>query len=149
MRYPVGVFLGQQSVMNPDTLSQSLQKGFRVTLGATASLIEAMQDPQQSRQTFSGLGNDVNRLTEELEIKGEVTEREARQFVDGLMSQMPDLFQGTDLFQTDGSSAPPTVNTVATPVVDLSIQAELEALTQELTQIRQDIETLKAGDSGA
>ncbi|TVP66856.1 MAG: hypothetical protein EA342_10675 [Leptolyngbya sp. LCM1.Bin17] len=134
--------------MNSDTLSQSLQKGFRVTLGATASLIEAIQDPQQSRQTFSGLGNDVNRLTEELEIKGEVTEREARQFVDGLMSQMPDLFQGTDLFQTDGSSAPPTVNTVATPVVDLSIQTELEALTQELAQVRQDIETLKTGDSG-
>lgn len=148
MRYPIGVFLGQQSVMNSDTLSQSLQKGFRVTLGATASLIEAIQDPQQSRQTFSGLGNDVNRLTEELEIKGEVTEREARQFVDGLMSQMPDLFQGTDLFQTDGSSAPPTVNTVATPVVDLSIQTELEALTQELAQVRQDIETLKTGDSG-
>jgi polyhydroxyalkanoate synthesis regulator phasin len=148
MRYPIGVFLGQQSVMNSDTLSQSLQKGFRVTLGATASLIEAIQDPQQSRQTFSGLGNDVNRLTEELEIKGEVTEREARQFVDGLMRQMPDLFQGTDLFQTDGSSAPPTVNTVATPVVDLSIQTELEALTQELAQVRQDIETLKTGDSG-
>jgi polyhydroxyalkanoate synthesis regulator phasin len=130
--------------MNPDTLSQSLQKGFRVTLGATASLIEAIQNPQQSNQTFASLDGDMNRLTEELEIKGEVTEREARQFVDGLLSQMPGLFQDTDMFQTGRTATPPTVNTVATPVVDVSIQAELEALTADLALIRQEIESLQA-----
>lgn len=124
--------------MNPDTLSQTLQKGFRVTLGATASLLEALQDPHTSSQRFSEIGNDVERLTEELEVKGEVTEREARQFVDSLLTQMPNPFgsMGT-------TSSGQTVNTVATPVADASIQAELEALTLELTAIRQDIETLK------
>lgn len=79
--------------MNPDTLSTTLQKGFHITLGATAALLEALQDPQTSSQTFSALGNDVNRITEELEAKGEVTEREARQVVDQLLSQMPNPFQ--------------------------------------------------------
>ena len=124
--------------MNPDTLSQTLQKGFHLTLGATASLIEALQDPQGSSQKFSEMGGDVNRLTEELEVKGVTTEQEARQFVDGLFSQMPNPFNG-------GSAArpPATVNTVATPVADAAVQTELETLTQELAAIRKDIEALK------
>ncbi|WP_035986076.1 hypothetical protein [Leptolyngbya sp. KIOST-1] len=125
--------------MYPDDLSQTLQKGFRVTLGATASLIEAIQDPESSNQRFSTLGGDVNRLTEELEIKGETTEREARLFVDSLLSQMPNPFTSAGP-ETSG----PTITTVASPVVDASVQSELEALTQELALIRQEIEALKA-----
>jgi polyhydroxyalkanoate synthesis regulator phasin len=124
--------------MNPDTLSQTLQKGFHVTLGATASLIEAIQDPQGSSQKFSALGGDVNRLTEELEVKGVTTEQEARQFVDGIFSQIPGPFS-----TSHASSQPPTVNTVATPVADVAVQTDLEVLTQELMAIRQEIEALK------
>jgi polyhydroxyalkanoate synthesis regulator phasin len=123
--------------MNPDTLSQTLQKGFRVTLGATASLLEAFQDPQGSGQKFSEIGTDVNRLTEDLEVKGEQTEREARQFVDSLLGQMPNPFSAGD------SSTMPTVNTIATPVVDAAVQNELESLTQELAEIRTELESLK------
>jgi polyhydroxyalkanoate synthesis regulator phasin len=125
--------------MNPDTLSQTLQKGFRVTLGATASLLEAMQDPQGSSQRFSEIGTDVNRLTEDLETKGEQTEREARQFVDSLFGQMPNPFQ-----TSSGPTTASTVNTVATPVVDVAIQSELESLTRELAAIRTEIEALKS-----
>ncbi|MGB3200652.1 MAG: hypothetical protein WBA99_07110 [Nodosilinea sp.] len=124
--------------MYTDDISQTLQKGFRVTLGATASLIEAIQDPERSSQTFSTLGGDVNRLTEELEVKGETTEREARQFVDSLLSQMPNPFTNSGV-GTEG----PTVITVASPVVEASVQSDLEALTQELATIRQEIEALK------
>ncbi|HEY9762704.1 MAG TPA: hypothetical protein V6D07_09270 [Trichocoleus sp.] len=124
--------------MNPDTLTQTLQKGFRLTLGATASLIEAIQNPEASSRKFSELGTDVNRLTEELETKGEVTEREARQFVDGMLTQVPNLFN-----QGSSSNQPRTVNTVAVPISDASIQPELEELTQQLAAIRQEIEALR------
>lgn len=124
--------------MYSDDISQTLQKGFRVTLGATASLIEAIQDPETSSQRFSTLGGDVNRLTEELEVKGETTEREARLFVDSLLSQMPNPFTSSGT-ATEG----PTITTVASPVVDASVQSDLEALTQELAAIRQEIEALK------
>ncbi|HSM81965.1 MAG TPA: hypothetical protein VLS96_09770 [Nodosilinea sp.] len=124
--------------MYPDDLSQTLQKGFRVTLGATASLIEALQDPERSSQKFSELGGDVNRLTEELEVKGETTEREARQFVDGLLSQMPNPFTSSE----PGAEGP-TITTVARPVVNTSVQRDLEALTQELADIRREIDILK------
>ncbi|NJL49799.1 MAG: hypothetical protein HC929_23235 [Leptolyngbyaceae cyanobacterium SM2_5_2] len=122
--------------MTPDTLSETLQKGFHVTLGATAALLEAVQNPQASSQRFAELGNDVNRITEELEAKGEVTEREARQLVDSLLSQVPNPFQSA-------TSGMPTVDTIATPVADSSVQSDLVALTQELSEIRQEIEALK------
>lgn len=127
--------------MNSDTLTETLQKGFRLTLGATASLIDAIQDPQASSRRFSELGTDVNRLAEELEARGEVTEREARQFVDGMLTQVPSFFG-------QGSASAPmrTVNTVATPITDPSILPELEDLTRQLTDIRQEIEALKRQD---
>lgn len=124
--------------MNPDTLTETLQKSFRLTLGATASLLEAIQNPQASSQKFSEFGGDVNRITEELEAKGEITEREARQLVDRLIAQAPSFFS-----QGGFPGQPRTVNTVATPIVDPSIQSELETLTQQLAELRQEIETLK------
>ncbi|HIK43381.1 MAG TPA: hypothetical protein IGR64_00680 [Leptolyngbyaceae cyanobacterium M65_K2018_010] len=124
--------------MNPDTLSATLQKGFHVTLGATAALLEAIQNPQNSSQRFSELGNDVHRIAEELEAKGETTEREARQLVDRLLSQVPNPFP------SPGPASPtPTVDAVATPIADSAVQSDLAALTQELSEIRQAIEDLK------
>lgn len=124
--------------MYPDDLTQTLQKGIRVTLGATASLIEALQDPETSSQKFSELGSDVNRLTEELEVKGETTEREAREFVDGLLSQVPNPFGGSS-----PGVGETTITTIASPVVNNAVQSDLEALTLELAAIRREIEALK------
>ena len=126
--------------MTPDTVTTTIQKGFRVTLGATATLLEAIQDPQSSSERFSALGSDVSRLAETLETKGEVTEREARQFVDSLFGPMPNPF-------SDSASSPPTVDTVATPIADPTVQSDLAALTQELADVRQAIETLQANQS--
>lgn len=127
--------------MSPDNLSETLKKGFRVTLGATASMLEAIQDPQGASQKFSEIGSDFDRLTEEFEVKGESTELEARQFVDSMMTQMPNPFQ-----PSGGSSTGPTVNTTAVPVSDPSITLELKALTQEIAQIRQEVEALKQNE---
>ncbi|MBD0268590.1 MAG: hypothetical protein ICV77_09880 [Cyanobacteria bacterium Co-bin8] len=124
--------------MNSDPLTETLQKGFRLTLGATASLIEAIQDPQGSTRKFSEMGTDVNRITEELEAKGAVTEQEARQFVDGMLTQMPNPFS-----QSSTSTESRTVYTVATPISDPSIQPDLEDLTRQLADIRREIEALK------
>lgn len=126
--------------MTPDTVTTTIQKGFHVTLGATATLLEAIQDPQTSGQRFSELGSDVSRLAETLEIKGEVTEREARQFVDSLLTQLPNPF-------AEGAANPPTVDIVANPIADPTVQSDLAALTQELADIRQAIETLKGKSS--
>lgn len=129
--------------MNPDTLTETFQKGFRITLGATSSLMEAIRDPQGSQAKFSAIGTDMELLTQELEAKGADTEQEARTLVNSMMSQLeqiPNPFVSTPASGT-------TVDTVAQPVADASVKAELDTLTQELSTLRQDIEALKSEQS--
>ncbi len=122
--------------MNPEILTQTVQKGFRVTLGATVSLLDVLKDPQGSQAKFADIGTDLDRLTLELENRGADTEREARQLVDSLLTQLPPPFQTTPASQA-------IVDTYATPVVDSSVQSELAALTAELAALRQEIDALK------
>lgn len=129
--------------MNPDNLTETIQKGVRVTLGAAASLVDAVKDPQGSQAKFSAIGNDMDLLTQELEAKGADAEREARAVMDsviGQVEQMPNPF-------APPSASDATVDTVVQPVVDITLQSELEGLTKELTVLRQEIETLKAQQS--
>lgn len=131
--------------MNFDTFAEFIQKSFRVSLGAAASAVEAIQDPQGSATKFSDIGTDFDRLTDELEVKGELTEKEAREFVDNVSNnlnggQWPNPF-------ASGPASDATVNTVAKPVADNGIQAEIKALTEQLSAIRQEIEQLKTQGS--
>jgi polyhydroxyalkanoate synthesis regulator phasin len=114
--------------MNPDTFVQALQKGYRVTLGATAVAIESLQDSQRREDTFTRLRNDPNQLIEELAVKGETTEREARSFVDGVFSQPPTAAP------TSTPSSPQTV----------VIQQDLQELTAQLAALRSELERLRA-----
>ena len=59
--------------MNTDPLMESVQSGFRVAVGATASLIELLQDPQKQPENFNPLNSDWNELRKEWEEKGEKT----------------------------------------------------------------------------
>ncbi len=149
--------------MNSDTVTQLLQKGFHVTIGATASLVESLQDPQKREQSLSRLRSefselttpslveslqDPNRreqnlirlrleldeLTQEWAQKGEMTEREARAFVDTMLTQRGE------------TSAPTTITTTATPVPTIApeVQLELQALTAQLGAIRAELERLRS-----
>ena len=129
--------------MNPDTVAQFFQKGFRVTLGAATSLIETLQDPKGQTEKFSEIGTDFGRLTEEFETKGETTEQEARKLVDSMVAQMPNPFGSS----SPSSAQATTVNTVATPVVDSGVQTDLQTLTEQLASIRQELEELRNQDS--
>lgn len=130
--------------MNFDTFTELIQKSFRVSLGAAASAVEAIQDPQASANKFSDIGTDFERLADELEVKGALTEKEAREFVDNVSrnfdGQWPNPFA-----PSPASTA--TVNTVAQTVPDAGIQAEIKALTEQLSAIRQEIEQLKTQGS--
>lgn len=127
--------------MNFDTFAEFVQKSFRVSLGAAASAVEAIQDPQASASKFSDIGTDFDRLANELELKGELTEQEAREFVDNFSGNFNDQWPNPFV---PSSASNATVNTVAKPVIDTSIQAEIKALTEQLSTIRQEIEQLKA-----
>jgi polyhydroxyalkanoate synthesis regulator phasin len=124
--------------MNSDTVVRLLQQGFRVTLGATASLVEILQDPQKRDANLAKLRTEFDQLAQEWAEKGEVTEREARSYVDNFMAQRR---------STDSTT---TVTTTATPVPVASqeVQLELQELTAQLAAIRAELEKLRSQDEG-
>ena len=129
--------------MNPDTIIESLQTGFRVAVGATASAIEMLQDSQKRDENFSKLNSpDWTKITEELAEKGEATEQEARQFVENLLNQQsssPD---------SDSAQAPSSnPSTSSTPSSDSEAQKELQELTEQIATLRAELERLQEQES--
>jgi polyhydroxyalkanoate synthesis regulator phasin len=125
--------------MNSDNLVQTIQKGFRVTLGATTSLIESLQDSQKWNENLSKLNQpNWQQLADELAEKGEQTEREARSFVDNLMAQQ------NAQSQTSGSASSST-----TPTTSPEIQQEIQDLTAQIAALRSELEQLRNPDASA
>ena len=118
-----------------DTVLRLLQKGVRVTIGATATLIEVLQDPQRREQNLSKLRLELDQLTQDWAEKGEITEQEARSFVDTLIAQRR---------SDDRSASEATVTTIATPVMPPSAEVlELQQLTAQLAAIRAELAHLR------
>jgi polyhydroxyalkanoate synthesis regulator phasin len=134
--------------MNATDLSQILQKGFYVTLGATATLLEMLQDPTKREQNLSSLRQDIDSLAQELAEKGAVTEAEAKNFVDTLISRQINKNQPTSNYSgTSETSATNftnmTVNTTASTVGEKSVPEDLKELTQQLADLRAELESIR------
>jgi len=119
--------------MNPDNVLQLLQKGFRVSLGATTVLVESIQDPQKRDENIAKLSLEWHELAEEWATKGEATEQEARNFVDHLIAHQTNT--ATTTSSTASGSAPPS----APP----EIQLELQELTAQISAMRAELERLR------
>jgi polyhydroxyalkanoate synthesis regulator phasin len=123
--------------MDSTSLIQLLQKSFHVTLGATASLVEVLQDPLKREQNLSKLRLELTELAQEWSEKGEMTEVEARNFVNNLLSQSESQLSSTQSTpETSSSSA-------TTSVADPNVQLELQELTAQLGAIRAELEKLQ------
>jgi polyhydroxyalkanoate synthesis regulator phasin len=116
--------------MNSDTAMDLLKKGFRITLGASTSLVESIQDPLKREENLAQMQSDTNAFAEQLAEKGAVAEVEARRFVDSVVTQY------------SGSSSPATSNgpsPATTSSIDPSLERALRDLTAELAQIRSEL----------
>jgi polyhydroxyalkanoate synthesis regulator phasin len=145
--------------MNSDTLMQMLQNGFRLTLGATTSLIEvvqdsekrtenltrlqqevsqtatslveAIQDPQKREANLTKLRQEWHQLSEEWVAKGEITEQEARNFVNNLLSQR----SGSQPGANSGAAS-----TTTPPTTSPEVQTELQELIDQIAALRIELE---------
>ncbi|GAB4146165.1 MAG: hypothetical protein Fur0046_24040 [Cyanobacteria bacterium J069] len=125
--------------MNPDDILQGLQKGFRVTLGAASTLAETIQDTQRREETLARLRTDPNGLAEDLAAKGEVTEQEARTFLDNLIAQRP----GGSAWGGATSSGPASAAPNGAPVAPPDLEADLKDLTDQISAMRAELERLR------
>jgi polyhydroxyalkanoate synthesis regulator phasin len=124
--------------MNPDTLMQSLQTSFRATVGAASTALESLQDAQKREENLQALQNqDWEAVVQRLAEKGEITELEARRFVDELLgSQSPDGPRTVDVTgEAEESTAEPAT------------EEELEALSEMVASLRQELEQLRNSQS--
>ncbi len=124
--------------MNPDDLTQIIQKGFHLTLGATSFFMETLQNSSKRDENLNKLNSDFNQLTEEWAQRGEMTEREARNFVDTILNQQ------NSQVNTD------SINVPSTPVSDFvqsDIQRDLLELTHEVADLRAALQQSQKSDS--
>ncbi|MFM1843364.1 MAG: hypothetical protein RLZZ490_2106 [Cyanobacteriota bacterium] len=113
-------------------LINTLQQGFRITVGATATLVETLQDPQKRQLTFQDLQQQWGEKAAQWAEKGILTEAEARQYVDQWLAQMR---KNSPVGNPNGGST-----------IDFATaQAELERLTQEIITLKEDLAKNKAG----
>jgi len=122
--------------MNSETLLQLVQNGFRLTLGATASLVEVLQDPAKREENLAKLRQEWSHLSETWVTKGATTEAEARTLVETWLNQR----RSTTSAPSDTGAAPRPASTVGRPA---TAQTELQALTAQIAAIRAELEQLR------
>lgn len=123
--------------MNTSTnIFELVQKGFRVTVGAAATLVETLQDPQKRDVTLTEFRTELQHRAEQWSEKGEMTELEARKFLE-------------NIFQQDGSVdvSSREVKTAPTDVGDAELEKEIQALTEQIVVLKMELETLRKGQT--
>jgi hypothetical protein len=131
--------------MNSDTLLQLVQNSFRITLGATASLVEVLQNPQKRDESLGKLSQEWSQLSQEWAVKGETTEQEARNFVNQFMNQRGG-FSGFNRGSSAASSGYATTPTAA-PTAPADVQVELQELTAQIAAIRAELEKIRESEN--
>lgn len=125
--------------MNSNNLLQLLQTGFHASLGATSSLVETLQDPQKREESLSELRIQLGERIAEWVQKGEITEQEARNFIETLLRQQTNSRNtATTAATSDTVGTSPT-----TPVASPNVQLEIEELTAQIAAIRTELENLR------
>lgn len=122
--------------MNTDTLLQLVHRSFQVTLGATSSLVEVLQDPQKRTENLTKLQAEFSQVTEEWAEKGAVTEQEARNFVNTLMNRPR---SPSDSVESPMSRPSPSAESVTEP----DTQVELQELTAQIAALREELERMR------
>lgn len=132
--------------MNPDNVMEFLQTGFRVGVGATASLLESIQDAQKREENLADLKLDASDLTKKWAEKGEMTEREARNFVDTLIDhQRSPSEPSSSATPSAPSSEPPS--SPPTSATNPEVYQDLQDLTAQIAALRSELENLQQKDS--
>ncbi|MEL7039406.1 MAG: hypothetical protein AAFO04_27895 [Cyanobacteria bacterium J06592_8] len=128
--------------MNANNITNILHQGFRVTLGATSSAIEMLQDSQKRNENLEKIQSQWSELAQEWAEKGEQTEQEARKFVDTIMEQRTDsATAGTS------STSSSSVTTTSVPTSEPDSAQEIQELTNQIAALREELEGLRGSDA--
>lgn len=126
--------------MNSNNLLQIVQQGFRVTVGATAVLVETLQNPQKRTETLTSWQQDLQKYTQEWAEKGEITEQEARKFIEN-------MWQNQGKTTSDSTYSSSNTYTEGVRVNDSDTESEIRELTETIRSLKEELANLKASES--
>jgi DNA phosphorothioation-dependent restriction protein DptG len=144
----------RRNFMDTIDLEKLFQRGYYVTLGATSSLLEVIQDPTKREENFKRFGRSFDEITQELAEKGVTTEAEARSYVDKFVAQQVSgnttssksagLTTVTTTAKTVDDNATDSSSEESDKSVKASMRDEIQELTQELASLRSQLEQLRS-----
>ncbi|MEZ2319216.1 MAG: hypothetical protein ACBR15_09495 [Microcoleus sp.] len=132
--------------MNSEKLPQILQTGFHLALGATSFLIETLQDPLKREENLEKLKSDLGVLADELLEKGEMTDTEARNFVDTIFSGQNER-ENTESESVSPQQSNSPIGNPPDAVSQPDLQLEIQELTAQMVALRTQLESLRAENS--
>ena len=125
--------------MDTDNLSQLLQQGFQVGVGATTSLIETLQDPQKRSKTISELQTQLIKKAQEWAQKGEITEQEARRVVNEWLNINKQQYQQSSTSTNRNDDYKLTISSGS----NKDYQGAIKKLTEQVITLRTELENLR------
>jgi polyhydroxyalkanoate synthesis regulator phasin len=120
--------------MSNNAAANLLQKGLRITIGATTTLVETLQDPQKRQQTLTELQSQLSQQTQLWAEKGEITETEAKRWVETWLAQQKQQRTHTSSNSSSGNS------TTVTNIRFSDAQREIEELTAQILALKTELE---------
>lgn len=120
--------------MNSNTAIDFLKKGFRITLGASTSLVESIQDPLKREENLAQMQANPNAFADRLAEKGAVAEGEARKFVDSVVTQYSASGASGTSSGGGGYASPATTSSI-----DPTLERELRDFTTQLAALRAEL----------
>lgn len=122
--------------MNENSILQLVKRGFHIGVGAVASSIETIQDPQKRSQAISELQTELSQKTQEWAAKGEVTEADAKTYLDSLLQRQSEDTVSTSPTNTPNPPSYPAGN-------NSSVNSGLQELTEEIIALKLELEKLR------
>ncbi|YAI82608.1 MAG: hypothetical protein ACQJCO_03295 [cyanobacterium endosymbiont of Rhopalodia sterrenbergii] len=123
--------------MNTDNLSQLLQQGFQISVGATTSFLEPLQDPQKRSKTISDIHTQLIKKAQEWAQKGETTEQEARRLMNEWLNQQQYQHSSTSINRNDYYKL--TLSSGG----NKNAQGTIKKLTEQVISLRTELENLR------
>lgn len=117
--------------MDKTAIFQTLQQGLHVTVGATATLIETIQDTQKRNETLSELQSTFQQQTQQWAEKGLVTEEEARRLMDSWLAKYK---------SGNSSSCGRSESSSGDRVTYNNAQSEIQDLTEQIIALKTELE---------
>jgi polyhydroxyalkanoate synthesis regulator phasin len=122
--------------MKSNNILEIAQQTFRIAIGATATLLETIQDSEKRSTIITDMQTELNQKSQQWAQKGEVTEQEARQKLERILQKTP----WKDTSKSNASNDNTYTDTTVTSAVTKS---ELQSLTEQITALRSELEQLR------